>query len=351
MFWVDIMAKYEDATGTVGHFMGAIVSLPVTTVPVGVQKHLIIDGQQRLTTLAVLLRALKDFVSETNSGIIGDLLVNRHRQGAERPKFLPTQRDRDVLNCLLCNETTPNDPHLLIKCNKYFCKKLDGKDEDNNQIKPDRILEIVRTHLNVVSIGLDAEEDPYEIFESLNYKGQPLTPADLVRNHVMMRFRHAIEPGGEQQQIYDGYWKPIEDLFKDKLTSFLRHYYMKEGEDVRETGVYAAAKRRFNKAETPEEVRAELDRLRRHARYYKCFLDPSLETRMPIADKLRALSRVDVSTSYPLLLKVFAVADELRISEGELGDVLKTLESFVLRRMICGIPGNSLGRIFLQCAL
>jgi uncharacterized protein with ParB-like and HNH nuclease domain len=75
MFWVDIMAKYEDATGTAGHFMGAIVSLPVTTVPVGVQKHQIIDGQHRLTTLAVLLRALKDFVSETNRGIIGDLLA------------------------------------------------------------------------------------------------------------------------------------------------------------------------------------------------------------------------------------------------------------------------------------
>lgn len=196
---------------------------------------------------------------------------------------------------MLCNETTPNDPHLLIKCYKYFCKKLDGKDEDNNQIKPDRILEIVRTRLNVVSIGLDAEEDPYEIFESLNYKGQPLTPADLVRNHVMMRFRHAIEPGGEQQQIYDGYWKPIEDLFKDKLTSFLRHYYMKEGEDVRETGVYAAAKRQFNKAETPEEVRAELDRLRRHARYYK---NPHARQRIGRRDP-QALSAAHKPGEYP----------------------------------------------------
>jgi Protein of unknown function (DUF1524) len=208
----------------------------------------------------------------------------------------------------------------------------------------------VRNRIHVVSIGLDAEEDPYEIFESLNGKTEPLTPADFVRNYVMMRFRHAIEPGGEQQQIYDWYWKPIEDLLANYLTSFLRHYHMKDGKDVRESGVYAAAKERFSKAKTPVDVRAELADLRRHAGYYKCFLDPTLETRIVIADRLRALSRVDVSTCYPLLLNGFAFADELRVSEDELGDVLKIIESFVFRRMICGIPANLLGRIFLQLA-
>jgi Protein of unknown function DUF262 len=131
MLWADIMTKYEDATGTARHFMGAIVSLPVTTIPVGVQKHLIIDGQQRLTTVAVVLRALKDFVSEMNKGIIGEFLVNRYREGAERPKLLPTHGDRDVLQRLLNDQTPPDDRHLLIRCYIYFQGKLGGKDDND----------------------------------------------------------------------------------------------------------------------------------------------------------------------------------------------------------------------------
>jgi uncharacterized protein with ParB-like and HNH nuclease domain len=100
VLWDDIMAHYG-TDGSTSHFMGAVVSIPVKTVPVGVNKHLVIDGQQRLTTLAIILAVLRDTVDTKAAERIDDYLVNRHYDGPDRLKLLPTQGDRDVYKLLV----------------------------------------------------------------------------------------------------------------------------------------------------------------------------------------------------------------------------------------------------------
>lgn len=96
--WDDIMSYYEDGVLGSSHFMGAVVSIPAKTVPVGVTKHLVIDGQQRLTTIAILLCSLRDCCDEKKAAQIQDYLVNRHYDNsADYLKLLPTQGDQCIL--------------------------------------------------------------------------------------------------------------------------------------------------------------------------------------------------------------------------------------------------------------
>lgn len=343
--WDDLMTFYEpDSSGR--HFMGAIVTMPARSVPVGVSKFLMIDGQQRLTTIAILLCAIRDRLEASNQvhrkRIQQFYLTNDGFEGDDFYKLLPTQADRPAFQALVQNRATAIDESRFKLAHAFFSKRLAGNDADGQPITPIRILEIIEAHLMVVSINLADTDDPYLIFESLNFKGAPLEQADLVRNYFMMRFTIA-----EQQQVYNNLWLPMQTRLGVNLTEFMRHFLGASGEEVRRTDIYAAIKRAVGDLDAPV-LKLQLQRIEQLSVYYHRFLNPELEPNESFRRYFERFKRIDVGTIYPLLLNLYEqLADEQFAAEA-FGEVLRILDSFFVRRIVCGVPSNPLSKLFIQ---
>ncbi len=349
--WDDVMIQYE-LGDSANHFMGAIVSVPARSVPVGVSKYLIIDGQQRLTTIALLLCALRDCVDTRTADRIQEVyLTNRHREPEDTLKFVPTQADRDDFRAIALDRRIPENGSLVGTAYRFFADKLKSAEDANDRlVEPARILSCLERALQVVMINLTDNDDPYLIFESLNFKGEPLSQADLVRNYVLMRFRHSPTSGGEQERVYNRHWRPLENELGASLTEFLRHYSMKEGEDIRQGGIYAAVKNRLRQLDSAAKVETEMEAMRTCGGFYAKFLSPELETNGAIRRRLEHLKDLEVKTSFPLLLRLFAARNDRVLNDEDLEKCLGLVESFAVRRSVCGVPTNALSKLFLQWA-
>jgi uncharacterized protein with ParB-like and HNH nuclease domain len=332
--------------------MGTIVSVPARSVPVGVSKYLIIDGQQRLTTISILLAALRDTLDKNSSDRVQEVyLTNRFREPEDTLKFVPTQIDRDRYRAMILDRTVADDQSLMSSAYYYFRRQLlEESDPNGDQIDCARVLTTVERALQVVMINLGDEDDPYLIFESLNFKGEPLTQADLVRNYILMRFRHSMSTGGEQERIYMRYWAPMEQRLGENVTEFLRYYAMKDGDNVYQRGIYAATKDRIRRMSEPADVEAELIRMDEFSRMYASILEPNLERVPLIRRRLANLRSLDVGTSYPLLLRLLEACRCDKISVADLEKCLELVESFVVRRAVSFVPTNALNKLFLQWA-
>jgi uncharacterized protein with ParB-like and HNH nuclease domain len=325
-------------------------------VPVGVTKHLVIDGQQRLTTLSILLSAIRklsiDSVDLTTSGIIEDFLINRHYPSPDNLKVVPTQVDREAYKALVYVEELDNfTESRIVKAYDFFLKKLAENDDDGEPISPLTVLETIQQSLQVVMINLGKDDDPYLIFESLNHKGKPLSQSDLVRNYVLMRFQHSDSTGGQQETIYNNLWRPMEDALKDSMSEFLRHYGMRKGHNVRKGDIYTASKNEFEKLPEASKVESQLAEMKLAALIYSKFIDPSLEGNARISRRLKALQELDSTVFYPLILRIYRSWQQEKIDSEELVDCLAILESFYVRRMSCAVPTNALNKVTLElCA-
>jgi uncharacterized protein with ParB-like and HNH nuclease domain len=353
--WLDLMAQYEEE-GRGSHFMGAVVSVPVNSVPVGVTKHLVIDGQQRLTTLSLLLAAIREACfsggDTLTAGIIEDFLINRHYTTPDDLKIVPTQVDRDAYNALVYRKDTASfEECRILQAYRFFLRKLAGKDDDEQPIAPAQVLQAIQQSLQVVMINLSTTDDPYLIFESLNHKGKPLSQSDLVRNYVLMRFQHSTSVGGEQEAVYLELWRPMEDALKENMSEFLRHYGMRKGTNVRKGDIYTASKSEFEKLKDAGEVRIRLSEMKIAALSYEKFLKPDLEANPRISRRLGALQELDSTVFYPLLLRLYRYWQNDQLTSDGLVDSLDALESFYVRRMTCGVPTNALNKIAMEiCA-
>lgn len=345
--WQDILACYADGGKLDTHFMGAIVSLAVTTIPIGVNKHLIIDGQQRLTTISLLLCAIRHFLDDRARDRIQDFLINRHDEGLDKFKLAPTQADRRAYEHIVSETAGADATSQLYRAYEYFKKKLATLDLGDGIGAP-QILEIIESSLRVVMINLDADqEDPYEIFESLNFKGTDLTPADLVRNFVLMRYKHSLGEHGDQTRIYNEYWRPIESNCGNDLPQFLLHFCRLNGTEVRKKSIYPSFKKVVEK-ETPEELELELGKMRRLSIIYPRFVDPDLEPDQKAARPLNVLKMLGVTVFYPLLMRLFLSHEGGVIDKAELHAALDVLDAHLIRRAVCNLKNNALDSLTTQ---
>ena len=246
--------------------MGAVVTMPARSVPVGVSKFLVIDGQQRLTTIATLLCAIRDDLGAGEQvpkrRIQNHYLTNDGFEGLDFFKLLPTQGDRGAYSPLIQNSAADLPDSQFKKSYEFYRRRLKDRDDEGKALDSKRILEIVETRLMVVMINLSDNDDPYLIFESLNFKGSPLEQADLVRNYFLMRFLVT-----DQQSVYDGLWLPMQNRLGPSLTEFMRHFLGSEGEEVRKGDVYAAIKRLVADSDAPS-VRLLMTRMAQLSIFY-----------------------------------------------------------------------------------
>lgn len=345
-FWTDLFEQYESSNddALASHFMGAIVTAPAKSVPVGVSKFLIIDGQQRLTTFAILLCAIRSFRDRETPNFrkLTRLLVNEDEEGLDYFKLLPTQIDRLPFKYLIESDTSKQS--RFSQALNYFVSKFkDATDSENNNIDLDRFTAVVQTRVNVVSINLGDNDDPYLIFESLNAKGAPLTQADLIRNYLLLRLRV-----NSQQTAYDDLWLPMQNLLgSDNLTEFMRQYLMLDGNEIAKSAIYAILKRRLLSIKD-DAVYDELAHMKELAENYACIINHKNHSSDLIARALQRLTRWSVTVANPFLLKLLEATDAKQITEDVTVKCFAIIESFVVRRTICNVPSNQLKRIFLS---
>ncbi|HRS02467.1 MAG TPA: DUF262 domain-containing protein [Bacteroidota bacterium] len=339
--WNDLIELYEMETPR-SHFLGSIVNMPAISVPEGIMKYLLIDGQQRLTTIIIILTLLRDKAKENNNQLLADeinenLLINKFKNGIEHYKLLPTQGDRNTYNELIKGNI--NNTHFNISADdriklayNFFEKKL-----TQTPINLEKLKMIITSKLSIVSIVLDADDNPYLVFESLNAKGRPLTQADLIRNYFFMNINVT-----NQDEIYQKLWQPMQNALKDNLTEFIRHYLMREGSSIRQSDVYDELKDNVNQYNAIE----YLTELNKYSKYYKKFIDPQTENDPEIKRRFDKLNRIEVTTAYPLLLNFYNDYSENRLTRHEFIEILDILENYIIRRYICHVPTNQLNKIF-----
>lgn len=337
--WEDIeMLMDSDAHFGSAHFLGAVVTSPTVSVPVGVSKHMVIDGQQRLTTLAILLCAIRDALPEGNvlaDRISRHYLLNDGYQGTDFVKVLPTQRDRaEFIN--LCTEAKLGSGRISDAYG-FFMKRL-----EKGQDLAEKTLTIIERQLQVVAISLDDSEDPYTIFESLNFKGSPLTQVDLARNYFLMRFEV-----NQQEAVYRDHWLPTQERLEEQhMPRYLRQHLRMHGEEVRKPDVYAALRRRLSE-KSSDEVRDYLAHFERLSRRFAHLVGAADDGNPELVARLRWLNEWEIGVADPLILQILDDVDEGLITEKDAIACMKTIESFAVRREVCGVPTNQLRRLFL----
>lgn len=344
--WNDIVEMQKK--GKVGHFVGSIVNIAEQAMPTGVQKYMIIDGQQRMTTLSLLLLALRDYAIKNpddttiNARRIDNMLLkNEYESGDERYKLLLTETDRDILMRLVEEKPIPDDTRSRLLDNyKFFAGKIADK-----ELLPAEVYESIGK-LQIVNITLDRTvDDAQAIFESLNSTGKELSESDLIRNYVLM----GLEPT-EQTYVYEHLWRPMELLFvyetqDSVMDRFFRDYLtMKITRIPKQDRVYEEFKLYHLNCEFGT-IRELCQDLLTYAKYYtdmvfKRSSNPALKSLYEDINDLR------MEVSYPFLLKVHNDYAEGIISEEDLKLIIRLCISYVFRRSICDIPTNSLNKTF-----
>lgn len=344
--WNDIVEMQKK--GKVGHFVGSIVNIAEQAMPTGVQKYMIIDGQQRMTTLSLLLLALRDYAIKNpedttiNARRIDNMLLkNEYESGDERYKLLLTETDRDILMRLVEEKPIPDDTRSKLLDNyKFFAGKIADK-----ELQPAEVYKSIGK-LQIVNITLDRSvDDAQAIFESLNSTGKELSESDLIRNYVLM----GLEPT-EQTYVYEHLWRPMELLFvyetqDSVMDRFFRDYLtMKITRIPKQDRVYEEFKLYHLNCEFSS-IRELCQDLLTYAKYYtdmvfKRSSNPAFKALYEDINDLR------MEVSYPFLLKVHNDYAEGIISEDDLKLIIRLCISYVFRRSICDIPTNSLNKTF-----
>lgn len=335
VLWKDLLELSEMETPRT-HFIGSIVNMPTVSVPEGVAKYLLIDGQQRLTTIFILLTLLRNKAKESQNIRFSDeinntLLVNQYKDGDDYLKLLPTQVDRLTFQNLIKGIANDQE-NQITKAYIYFEKKL-----KQVNIEPEKLKKIITSYFSVVSIVLDVDDNPYLVFESLNAKGRPLSQSDLIRNYFFMRI-HA----DEQESVYNSLWMPMQVALKEDLTEFIRHYLMKDGAIVNKGDVYYALKEKVSTNNAID----YLSELKLYATFYQKIKFEEFETQPSLKKMFERLNRIEVTTAYPLLLNFYNYYHNLLITKEEFVELLKIIENYLIRRFVCNVPSNQLNKIF-----
>ncbi len=336
--WDDLMEIYEEGTQR-DHFMGSIVTMPTTSVPEGVAKFTLIDGQQRITTFFILLAAIRNHARKHEIGKLGEeiehtLLRNVYKSGLDQLKLLPTHVDRAAFLAIV-GGAVPDMETPIGKAHHFFDKLLEKHELDLEKLK-----QVLVSSLSLVSIVLDRDDNPHLIFESLNAKGRALTQADLLRNYFFMRV-HV----DQQERIYTEHWIPMQQNLGDDLTECIRHFLMRGGKMVKQGDVYIALKENAD-SKSPTGVVAYLHELAKFAKYYTHMIHPETEPERRISMRMERLNRIEVTTAYPLILNIYDDYSSGVISLEDFTGVLDTIENFMMRRWVCGVPTYTLNKLF-----
>lgn len=332
------------------HFIGSIVYVADGVYGAN-NSLLVIDGQQRLTTITLLLIALRDFLGEekeilekfSSRKIHNRYLVNRDEVGEKQYKLLLSENDKDTLIALVDKDKTPpKESSKKIQENFAFFQNKIQELQDDEALK---ILCKGIEKLMIVYVSLERDKDnPQLIFESMNSTGKDLSQADLIRNYILM----GLEPN-LQTRLYGKYWRAMEQDFGQEnyekfFNAFVRHYLtIKSGEIPNIAKVYESFKEYHQNNNAEMEVL--LQDMKKYCEYF-CFIAFKKEQDCELKNAFCNLLELQNDTAYPLLLALYEDYANARLSKEDFKEIVSLIESYIFRRAICEIPTNSLNKTF-----
>lgn len=353
--WADIIRTGSDDKLS-AHFVGSIVYIEKGLSNLtSLEPMLVIDGQQRLTTLTILLAALANALDKLDEGqrepvegfsprkVRNYYLVNPEEDGERHYKLLLTQTDKASLIALVGGGAQPAVPSVRVTENFALFESLIASCKGDLTALCRGLAKLV-----VVDIALNRDQDnPQLIFESMNSTGRELSQADLIRNFILM----GIEPK-LQTRLYEEYWRPMEVEFGQEgygshFDAFMRHYLtVKTGEIPRQDEVYAAFKQHAkSSADMGAGVEVWVKDIRDFARYF-CAMALGAETDPELKLVFQDLRELKVDVAYPFLLELYADYSSGILSKADFASAVRLVEAYVFRRAICAIPTNSLNKTF-----
>jgi uncharacterized protein with ParB-like and HNH nuclease domain len=388
--WEDISHKFTDylegRKDAPVHFLGAMVLDQKQTPTTHVEKRQVIDGQQRLTTLQIFLATFRDFcraegVEELaqecesftiNKGMMADPQVDQF-------KVWPTKVDQTQFrNVMLSGSRTelerrhplvrrpyarkPDPRPRMVEAYLLFYEHLaeffNGSDgepplcsDHSIGTRLEECFQALKTVLQVVAIDLDQDDDPQVIFETLNARGEPLLPADLLRNYIFLR---TARQGESQEELYDEFWRRFDEdfwrqqvrqgrLYRPRSGLFMQHFLAsRQTVDIPIKHLFVEYKYWIEKRRPFDNVRDELATLARQGEDFRRIISPAKSD--PLYPLSKFLEVFEVGTAYPLLLTIL----DAQVSDEEVRGVSEVLESYLLRRAVCGLPTKNYNRVFLQ---
>lgn len=348
--WKDILrAGSNNQIGA--HFIGSVVYVQDGQYSVTAQSPLlVIDGQQRLTTVTLLLTALSDLLDDEQEIIDGFskeqlkdfYLMDPRKKDNKKYKLILSQTDKDTLIALIDKSKVnfPKDYSLRVKVNYEFFKKKLAENIDELETICKGIAKLL-----IVDISLDRQYDnPQLIFESMNSTGKELTQADLIRNYILMGLEHEL-----QSRLYEEYWRPMEldfgqEAYQTYFDAFMRHYLtVKTKEIPKIDSIYEA----FKKYHREENLSIELlvADIRAYSKYF-CKMALGQEEDKELSYAFKDLKELKVDVAYPLLLELYDDYENNHLSKNDFEKAIRLIESYVFRRAVCAIPTNSLNKTF-----
>lgn len=342
---------YEDLKkiiidGRNSHFFGSIVS---QVVPDGskIEFH-IIDGQQRLTTVTILLLAICNMIRagrvKSNEDALDDQILERFviakwAKEGDRIKLRPVKSDRNALEKLVAGDSEEYEPASNLTINyRYFCDQI-----LKEEIPVDSLYEAIGK-LQIISITLDGDDNAQLIFESLNSTGLALTEGDKIRNYILM----GLNPK-QQDEYYDKYWTKIEACTGNDVSAFVRDYLsIKQQVTPTISNVYQAFKKYVETERIP--LDSLLDDMKKYARIYqKLMTGKSGLHSQKLDDCMYRLKRLEIVVTEPFFMEILRLnQDGEKLSVDDLTQIFLITENYLFRRNICDVPTNALNKVFLN---
>jgi predicted transport protein len=352
--WKDVLRIAKEPTDR-GHCLGSVVYVSTGDSAAGFTRWLLIDGQQRLTTLTLMLTALRDYLADTGwkgsadgptaKRIEAYFLKNVQEEGDRQNKLVLRRHDQSSLRALLDRKDLPEGGSERIRENyEFFLERIEAADPEDIYRGIGRLV--------VVDVTLDrGTDDPQLIFESLNSTGLDLSQSDLIRNFILMRLQEK-----EQTRLYETYWSKIENLFRGSertFDTFIRDYIAlrtQASKQEKAGDIYFAFRREFGSiGSEPKKLDGLLQELLRLARYHAAFsigADGPTTIKEPLA-RLRRL--VDVPGT--LVIKLFDCHEaDKTLNLEQFAQALGLIESYIFRRAICGEQTRGYWQVFANLA-
>ncbi len=342
-FMNDIQALLEHRVGN--HFLGIIIYIE-SKVSAMFRQLQVVDGQQRLTTSFIFLLALKKIAEEKRdkgtAGMISDYyLYNRHVSKEAALRLKPAVSNDDVYAKLVYGSERDLDASEKggsVYRNYIFIRKrileLNAKHS---------LLEILDclNHMDMLEFPLSDTDDAQQIFESINSTGAPLTSADMIRNYVLMNHTDDV-----QEHYYKMYWEPLERNFPEsrKLEEFFRYYLaVKTYELYSRKDVYERFKGFW--AQGNKDTETKLREINRYSRYYHEIYEGSAQDK-EVEKALRDFRKSEYRMPAPFLMEMYSLHEEGVISASDLAAQVRMVDTYMMRRALCGNDNSALGRYF-----
>ncbi len=332
------------------HFFGSIVYVEEDVG--GCNEYVIVDGQQRITTVSLLLLAIKNYIENEKITIAGintekikkAYLTDEYANDEKKLKLKLVQGDDEIYDRLIQNDTIieSKDKNSIAHNYDYFYSEIQKMDEKEIAKLYDAITKLV-----IVAISLKPQngDDPQLIFESLNSTGLDLEEADKIRNYILMGLNSKT-----QNYLYKNYWEKIETAVgKTDTSKFMRYYLsIKIRELLNEDKLYFE----FKKYKTNHDIKTEeiLSEMLYYAKFYE-----KIKKCTPYEAGYRGafgrLMHLDVNTSIPLLFDLLSAYANNLLNDQEIDEAARLVESYYVRRIICGLPTASINRTFVSIGL